>query len=660
MRFRYFIYIFLFLTLSCVKEHETLVPEGTVTFTIPYKAVVQGSELTRASISDSSFGEGVHYLFQTGDRLFIVDAATGGENLWGVLTLISGENTGSGIFEGTLNCTVSPTDETRLSATLVGPDQALYTISLSGDKITGPTYPPSIPYEAGGLADYVKKYSHFTSSSLFGARSFTLTQQTVFLNFSIENIAKSALNDSSEPITVSIKKGEPLETVRSFSGITLEGGNYFANAHFIGVLALTDDIRSGQIFVENSTPISCGDPFSDLLTLEENKYYNVYRSCGGSWDGFTIQATASDTRITFKYANIQYSIDRGITWNDATVDSPIPSSEDPALSIGEEIWVRGKNTSYANTGGSTPLFTPTNLVNIYGDIMSLMCDENWVRGSAVGNQAFYQAFKGVAVNIPADKDLNLSATTLDTSCYQGMFQGCTSLTKAPLLPATTAAASCYKSMFDGCAALVTPPPSLPATTVGTQAYYQMFQGCTSLTYTPSFPGEKGTLSGSQNYYQMFNLCSALTTTSGKLFTYDTVLTEECFHGMFRHCSKLANVPLDFLPSLYMAKWCYRGMFEGAKFATAPILPATTLVDECYRFMFNSCKSLTSITCLATNPNNGSYTTSWVGGGLPGSGTFYKDSGTWTDDENGSNSTWPRGDKGIPNGWTVNNYTPPTP
>ena len=426
------------MTLSCVKEQEELVvPDGAVTATIPFKAVVQGSDLTRASIS-GDFGTG-SYIFQEGDRLFIVDAATEGTNLWGVLTLIDGVGSGSGTFEGTLNCTVSPTDETALSATLVGPDAVLYTIS--DNKITSVDYPLSIAYEVGGLAEYVKKYSHFTSSSTFGNKSFTLTQQTVFLNFSIENIAKSALNDSSEPITVSIKKGEPLETVRSFSGITLEGGNYFANAHFIGFLALTDDISSGQIFVENSTPISCGDPFSDLLTLEENKYYNVYRSCGGSWDGFTIQATASDTRITFKYANIQYSIDRGISWNDATADSPIPSSEDPALSIGEEIWVRGKNTSYANTGGSTPLFTPTNLVNIYGDIMSLMCDENWVRGDTVGDQAFYQAFKGVAVNIPADKDLNLSAMTLGISCYEGMFNGCTSLIKAPVLPATTVAAS---------------------------------------------------------------------------------------------------------------------------------------------------------------------------------------------------------------------------
>ena len=35
-------------------------------------------------------------------------------------------------------------------------------------------------------------------------------------------------------------------------------------------------------------------------------------------------------------------------------------------------------------------------------------------------------------------------------CYQGMFNGCTSLTQAPELPATTLADSCYYGMFSKC------------------------------------------------------------------------------------------------------------------------------------------------------------------------------------------------------------------
>lgn len=293
---------------------------------------------------------------------------------------------------------------------------------------------------------------------------------------------------------------------------------------------------------------------------------------------------------------------------------------------------------------------------------------------------YSQMFKGCTglTSLPASL---LPATTLSESCYESMFEGCTalttassilpqistvensaclkmfygctSLTTAPALSFTTVNASGCMQMFMNCSSLTTPPSSLPATTLGEQAYYQMFMNCTGLTSTPSFPGQKGTLSGIQICYQMFNECTALITTSGKLFTDDTELTQECFHGMFRHCTKLENVPYDFLPSLNMATGCYRGMFEGAAFTTAPDLPATTLKTECYRFMFNSCSKLNYIKCLATNPNNGYFTQKWVEGGVPSSGTFVKSPSTT--DNSGTNPTkWPRGGNGIPNGWTVKN------
>jgi len=44
----------------------------------------------------------------------------------------------------------------------------------------------------------------------------------------------------------------------------------------------------------------------------------------------------------------------------------------------------------------------------------------------------------------------LPLTTLYNSCYQGMFDGCTSLTRAPELPALTLATFCYKEMFKNC------------------------------------------------------------------------------------------------------------------------------------------------------------------------------------------------------------------
>lgn len=279
--------------------------------------------------------------------------------------------------------------------------------------------------------------------------------------------------------------------------------------------------------------------------------------------------------------------------------------------------------------------------------------------TTLSESCYESMYEGCTALTTASSILPQISTVENSACLK-MFYGCTSLTTAPALSFTTVNASGCMQMFMNCSALTTPPSSLPATTLGEQAYYQMFMNCSGLTYTPSFPGEKGTLSGIKICYQMFNECTSLTTTSGKLFTDDTVLTEECFHGMFRHCSSLANVPSDYLPSIHMAKWCYRGLFEGAAFTTAPVLPATTLVNECYRFMFNSCTNLNLITCLAENPNNGSFTPNWVTG-VPSGGIFVKNSVTWTPNASGSNSTkWPKGNGGIPNGWTVEDYVAPTP
>ena len=62
-----------------------------------------------------------------------------------------------------------------------------------------------------------------------------------------------------------------------------------------------------------------------------------------------------------------------------------------------------------------------------------------------------------------------------------MFEGCTSLTKAPELPAKTLVEGCYAFMFDGCKSLVT-APELSATTLADYCYEGMFSGCTSLNY----------------------------------------------------------------------------------------------------------------------------------------------------------------------------------
>lgn len=88
-------------------------------------------------------------------------------------------------------------------------------------------------------------------------------------------------------------------------------------------------------------------------------------------------------------------------------------------------------------------------------------------------------FEGCTSLVKAPSEI--TGTSLSYWTCGRMFYGCTSLTQAPILSATTLAASCYKDMFYGCTKLTT-APVLPAETLFTDCYSGMFSGCTSLNY----------------------------------------------------------------------------------------------------------------------------------------------------------------------------------
>ena len=69
---------------------------------------------------------------------------------------------------------------------------------------------------------------------------------------------------------------------------------------------------------------------------------------------------------------------------------------------------------------------------------------------------------------------------MESQCYTGMFENCSSLKVAPELPATELAEKCYLAMFISCKNLTT-APELPATTLQANCYDQMFNYCTKLS-----------------------------------------------------------------------------------------------------------------------------------------------------------------------------------
>lgn len=148
------------------------------------------------------------------------------------------------------------------------------------------------------------------------------------------------------------------------------------------------------------------------------------------------------------------------------------------VAAGDKVQFYGdgtNNTSY----NLTRISGGTASVKVYGNVMSLVDEENFATATTLNTGAFRGLFDG-NVTLTDASELLLPATTLADNCYCDMFYGCIALTTAPALPATTLAEKCYYEMFMECGALTT-APVLPATTLATKCYYGMFWNCSALS-----------------------------------------------------------------------------------------------------------------------------------------------------------------------------------
>jgi hypothetical protein len=298
---------------------------------------------------------------------------------------------------------------------------------------------------------------------------------------------------------------------------------------------------------------------------------------------------------------VSYSLDNGETWIELAANTASPT-----VTAGNKIMWKGEITPTSSGIGK---FSSTANFDVQGNAMSLLFGDNYKGQTDLTGKdyTFYSLFYNNTKVVNAE-NLSLPATTLASSCYESMFNGCTSLTTAPALPATTLKDYCYSNMFNGCTSLAT-TPVLPATTLAVGCYQNMFQGCTSLVNAPELPA--------------------------------TTLTNYCYCYMFNGCSRLTTAPV--LPATTLTNYCYSGMFSDCtSLTTAPELPATTLASGCYNNMFYGCSNLNYIKAMFTTRPGDVYTDSWVYN-VASSGTFVKNSAaSWTK----------TGVNGVPTGWTV--------
>jgi hypothetical protein len=187
--------------------------------TIPYTVTVNGGASTRATVQSDN----KTLYFADGDKLYVT-----GTNIKGVLNIqagngsTTGPGTASATFSGdlTYSGSGSPASDLPLTATLVSAQQKVgnsagFEVSVDDAGAVTVNY-PSTAYCAD-VATAVQKYSNLTGTSTYGAKLFSLTQQTAFLNF-----------DISFADGTGITAGANLSTVVNNNGNTICGGNVTA------------------------------------------------------------------------------------------------------------------------------------------------------------------------------------------------------------------------------------------------------------------------------------------------------------------------------------------------------------------------------------------------------------------------------------------------
>ena len=366
--------------------------------------------------------------------------------------------------------------------------------------------------------------------------------------------------------------------------------------------------------------------------VDYSQEYMTLTALGDGEITITIPAGINSSYAT----SLSYSKDKA-TWNETLIDDTAQTITIPVTS-GENVYLKGIAKQLGKYGSGININSTTD-INASGNTMSLLYGDDYkdkVAFQSGSEYTFCRLFNNNSHLISAE-ELVLPATSLTNSCYQYMFNWCTSLTTAPELPATTLANSCYNSMFMVCNKL-TAAPELPAATLTPYCYCSMFQNCTSLTTAPELPA---TTLAYGCYENIFIECRSLTTAPA---LHVTTLAPYCYSSMFMDCRSLTTAPE--LPATTLTKHCYDNMFVRCySLTTAPELPATTLADYCYYEMFRNCTSLNNITMLATDISASRCLQSWVEG-VSSTGTFTKSP---------EMSSLPTGVNGIPEGWTVVDY-----
>ena len=441
----------------------------------------------------------------------------------------------------TSNCTTNWLNNVASSGTLYNAGSAVYTTDSPSGIPTGWTEVTTVPTTT----------SVYAVPDTFSAKSWMDKAKLKYIIMGVNETGIDVpLGEQNELITIGKNTGS--STVTHTETLNYDGMDYTITIN----QTANDTDEPDYLYIE-----SLGD--GNTVSVKNKRSYYMFEPTPTL--EYSTDKNTWDT-ITFDWTNGEH-----------TTELPI------ALNTGEKMYFRNDTRKFSENYNYIS-FSSSVSSNVGGDIRTLSNYLDVDNETTVQKYMFSDLFKDNKYIVDAS-NLRLPYTTLASSCYQGMFQGCTSLTTAPALPATTLVEYCYSNMFKGCTSLTT-APALPATTLAYYCYQNMFQNCGSLVNVPELPA---TTLASRCYSSMFQNCGSLVNAPE---LPATTLADMCYDGMFYGCSALTSAPA--LPATTLADSCYGYMFYGCtSLTTAPELPATTLASQCYQYMFQDCTSLTT-------------------------------------------------------------------
>ena len=375
----------------------------------------------------------------------------------------------------------------------------------------------------------------------------------------IEAIVTPTASPASSLIAITLADGEQLNVALPHNIAAIEKGKQYNFSLTIGHNALT--ITQVSVTDWQNTTISGKN---EAWSEEDGTEYVTFTA--DSEQGFTFVKSGE---YSGDLTGFEYSVG-----NSAWTSIPDAGLTEPVKFGGDLGTFRLRGINQSGTAGERIVkFSNNTPVACSGDIRTLI-DYTQYKTVDTGLAKFGFLFNGCTQLTTAPM---LPATKLADNCYEGMFYGCTALTNAPALPATELTERCYYSMFYGCTALKS-APALPAEQLAKWCYYSMFYGCTALKSAPALPA--------------------------------TELADNCYRGMFNGCTALKSAPA--LPAEKLALFCYNNMFNGCTALTqAPELKASTIKTSCYSYMFDGCSNLSSVTMLAEDVSVENYLMQWL-------------------------------------------------